>query len=424
MKIINKYKKKGVLLILVFLCSLSLSLTTRASITVTPNTRISLLTCGAGYEIYSMYGHTAIRIKDSSIGYDYVVNYGIFSMGIDNFAWLYLKGETDYEVAASTFEDFMAEYRDDNREVYENEIQIPDSGKRILLDYLAWNLEPENKVYRYKFFSDNCATRIRDLLERSMKISWNTNPHNRIESPANAQFTNVIKDYWQKNTNYTFRDIILIYQDKIPWVNAGIQIPIAAPADTHLTYRAAMFLPDFLMDAALNASTVSNGKLIPLVKPTIQLLRADPRYIPVKLSWFLRPQAIITAFFLLIVLLTIYGLYKKRLYRFIDVFLLLITGLIGILLVFMSFISVHECMRPNYNLWWAFPFNFFVVFIALFSKRLMLKYYFLLMVLYGLFFISLPFIPQTIAFIQCVFPLLIIIRYSAYFYLQKTLNNK
>jgi hypothetical protein len=371
-----------------------------------------------------MYGHTAIRIKDSTAGYDYVVNYGIFSMGIDNFAYLFVKGETDYMVAVSTFEEFMDEYRTDNREVYENEFQLPDSSKRIMLDYLDWNLQPEHKVYRYKFFSDNCATRIRDLLERSITISWKTDARKRILPPYNGQFTNIIQDYWQKNTNYTFRDIILIYQAKLPWINAGIQLPIAAPADTHLTYRAAMFLPDFLQDAALNATTVQNGKHVYLVKPTKQLLVVNPKLLPAKDSWYMLPQTIITVSFLILLTLTVYGIYKRRLYRGIDFSLLFIIGIIGILLVFMSFISVHECMRPNYNLWWALPINFFAAFVALFSKRLLLKYYRFLFFVYGLFFVFLPLIPQTIAFIQCVFPLLILIRYGAYKYLDKKLCNK
>jgi len=413
----NKFR--GLLRILLLsICVFYSSFASSAEIVISPNTKICLLTCGAGYEVYSMYGHTALRICDTSLGYDYVINYGIFSMGIDNFAYLFVKGETDYEVAASTFANFMEEYKYDNREVYENEIQLSDSSKKSLIKYLVWNLSPENKVYRYKFFSDNCATRIRNLLEQSAKITWNTNPKKRIQGPSDAQYTNIINDYWQKHTNYTYRDIILIYQEKIPWINAGIQIPIAAPADTHLTYRASMFLPDFLQDAALNASVVKDGKIIPLVKPTIQLLKVNKKFVPEKLVWYEMPKIVIGLFFGLVLLLTLYGLYKKRLYRFIDAFLLFITGVTGILLIFMSFISVHECMRPNYNLWWALPINFIFFFIAIFSKPLLLKYYKFLFVVYGLFFLSLPFIPQSIAFIQCAFPLLIIIRYTAYYYLQ------
>ena len=418
--ITRSIRKTGLLLRLFILLTFAAFFTSaKAILPTSPNTKISLLTCGAGYEVYSMYGHAALRIRDTSLNYDYVINYGIFSMGIDNFAYLFVKGETDYEVAVSSFENFMDEYIVDNREVYENEIQLSDSSKRVLIDYIEWNLQPENKVYRYKFFSDNCATRIRNILERSATISWSINQQNRIKSPSDAQFTNIVEDYWQKNTKYTFRDIILIYQAKIPWINAGIQLPIAAPADTHLTYRAAMFLPDFLMDAALNAKVIKNGKLIPLVKPTVQLLKVNPKLLPQKMPWYVMPQPVITGFFILIILLTLYGVYKKRLYRFIDSLLLFITGVIGILLVFMSFISVHECMRPNYNLCWALPINFLAFLVVIFSKQLLLKYYHFLFIVYSIFILLLPFVPQSIPFIHMVFPLLIMLRYIGYVSVKK-----
>lgn len=49
-----------------------------------PNTdcdsiKISLLTCAPGNEVYSLYGHTAIRYTDYNKGIDVAVNYGVFS---------------------------------------------------------------------------------------------------------------------------------------------------------------------------------------------------------------------------------------------------------------------------------------------------------------------------------------------------------
>ena len=395
-----------------------------AFIPITTDTKVSLITCGAGYEVYSMYGHTALRVKDTKLGYDYIFNYGVFSLQMDNFAYHFVKGETDYQVVITTYDSFIQEYVDDNREVYENEFQLTDSSKRLIVDYLEWNLQPENKVYRYKFFSDNCATRIRDILEKNAEIQWNTNSENRIKPPQSGQFSVIINDYWRTKTQYTFRDIILIYQSKLPWINAAIQIPIAAPADTHLTYRAAMFLPDFLMDAVQNATVISNGKSIPLAKPAIQLLIPNQKLLPAKASILCSPFFVITIVFILLFVITLLGIYRRRLYRFIDCFLLFVTGLFGVLLIFMSFISVHESMRPNFNLWWAFPLNFLAFFFVLFSSRILIKYYQFLCVLYGLFFFALPFIPQSIPFIQCVFPLLILFRFIAYKSLQNTIDNK
>ena len=419
-----KYKHFRVLSCILLLLLLFINKSVKAYIPITSETKISLITCGAGYEVYSMYGHTALRVKDTKLGYDYIFNYGVFSLQMDNFAYHFVKGETDYQVVITTFDSFIQEYVDDNRDVYENEFQLTDSSKRLIVDYLEWNLQPENKVYRYKFFSDNCATRIRDILEKSSQIHWNTNSENRVKPPQSGQFSLVINDYWKTKTQYTFRDIILIYQSKLPWINATIQIPIAAPADTHLTYRAAMFLPDFLMDAVQNATVINNGKSLPLVKSAVQLLVPNQKLLPVKPSILSSPFFVITIIFILLFIITLLGIYRRRLYRFIDCFLLFVTGVFGVLLVFMSFISVHESMRPNFNLWWAFPLNFIAFFFVLFSSRYLIKYYQFLFVLYGLFFFCLPFIPQSIPFIQCVFPLLILFRFIAYKSLLNTRDNK
>ncbi len=41
---------------------------------------VSLLTCSPGTEVYSLYGHTAIRVKSYTTGEDWVFNYGVFSL--------------------------------------------------------------------------------------------------------------------------------------------------------------------------------------------------------------------------------------------------------------------------------------------------------------------------------------------------------
>jgi len=388
------------------------------AVRVTPNTKISLITCGAGYEVYSMYGHTALRIQDSVIGYDYVINYGMFSMAADNFAYHFVKGETDYQVVAESFESFIEEYITDNRYVFQTELNIPDSSKIAINDFLEWNLRPENKVYRYKFFSDNCATRIRNILEEKAHVVWNETNINRAQFPSTSEFASVIQDYWQKKTAYTFRDIILIYQSKIPWINEAIQMPIAAPADTHLTYRAVMFLPDFLLDAVQNAHITYNNKVIPLAKSTKQLVFTDKYKIPQSLSWFERPQFIMPLFLCLVFIVSIWGIKRGRLYCFTDFLLMFISGLLGVFLFFMSFISVHECMFPNYNLLWAFPLNFIAAFAVLLSHKCLKYYYRFLIYLYVFFFIVIPFLPQHFLFVWMTIPIAILVRIASYYIVQ------
>ena len=72
--------------------------------------RISLLTCAPGDEVYSLFGHTAIRYQDPQQKLDIVFNYGMFSFKTPHFLWRFIKGETDYELGVNSYQDFASEY--------------------------------------------------------------------------------------------------------------------------------------------------------------------------------------------------------------------------------------------------------------------------------------------------------------------------
>src|SRR5574344_1763849 len=74
------------------------------------NITFSLLTCSPGQEIYSLFGHTAIRYFDRDNNLDLVFNYGLFSFGQPFFIWRFTKGDTDYELGVESFEDFKRTY--------------------------------------------------------------------------------------------------------------------------------------------------------------------------------------------------------------------------------------------------------------------------------------------------------------------------
>ena len=70
---------------------------------------VSLLTCSPGTEVYSLYGHTAIRVKSYTTGEDWVFNYGVFSFNRPNFIWRFTRGECDYQIGALPFAYFAEE---------------------------------------------------------------------------------------------------------------------------------------------------------------------------------------------------------------------------------------------------------------------------------------------------------------------------
>ena len=124
--------------------------------------RISLLTCAPGEEIYSLFGHTAIRYENPSQGIDVVFNYGLFSFNTPNFILRFSLGETDYQLGATDYAHFAAEYAFFGRSVWQQTLNLTEREKAELIRLLQENYRPENRVYRYNFFHDNCATRPRD----------------------------------------------------------------------------------------------------------------------------------------------------------------------------------------------------------------------------------------------------------------------
>lgn len=124
--------------------------------------RVSLLTCSPGSQIYALFGHTALRYEDKQKGVDVVFNYGIFDFNAPNFIWRYIKGETDYQLGVTDFFYFQNEYANRNSAVAEQELNLLPQEKSKLFSILEKNYLPENRVYRYNYFYDNCATRPRD----------------------------------------------------------------------------------------------------------------------------------------------------------------------------------------------------------------------------------------------------------------------
>ena len=123
--------------------------------------QISLLTCDPGEQIYSSFGHSGIRVLDLTSGRDMVFNYGTFDFGAPNFVLNFAGGRLDYYLSVSTYDRFMAEYEYFHRSVREQVLNLNEQQKIELIRFLENNYLPENRAYRYDFFFDNCATRVR-----------------------------------------------------------------------------------------------------------------------------------------------------------------------------------------------------------------------------------------------------------------------
>jgi hypothetical protein len=304
-----------------------------------PAATVSILTCNPGTDVYSMYGHTAIRVNDPSIGLDAVFNYGVFSFDSPNFIYRFAKGQTDYLMIGENFRSFMREYNEDKRSVYEQVLNLSPEGKNKLFQALLENAKPGNREYRYNFFIDNCSTRVRDMIER------NTN--------ASIRFTD-------NHPTESFRDLIKKFHHSFRWIDLGIDLLVGKLADHPVSAYGQMFLPEYLQNQFAKAEITIDGKAQPLALETRTLVEFPNTKLNSDLPW---PAIVFGLFFLLVAGISVRAFLRKQNTDLLDYWLFGLTGFAGLIIGWFTLYSEHPAMSPNYNLLWAFPLNLFFAFV-------------------------------------------------------------
>jgi hypothetical protein len=349
------------------------------------NLRISLLTCAPGEELYSTFGHTAVRVQDVAKGTDYVFNYGTFEFGPD-FYTKFIRGKLLYFLSVEDFNDFFFEYKLQSRSIQEQVLQLSCDENQKLYVALQSNAQEQNRYYRYDFLFDNCTTRAGDI------VAKNTN------SPV------VFKDILPKNTP-SFRNLIHEYLNAGHeyWSKLGIDILLGAKLDRKVSNREAMFLPDYLLKG-FDSATVNNH---PLVTPPQTIL---PMPSPLKDKSFLTPAVV---FSLLLVIILAISFIKSNWARatisIFDFLFFFILGLAGILLLFMWLGTDHKVCQNNYNLFWALPTNVVMAFFV-HSKRIWVKKYFrIILWLTVVLVLTWFFLPQQMN--NALIPIVVLIIY-------------
>lgn len=293
------------------------------------NAQVSVLTQEKGSEIYALWGHTAIRIKDDSLGIDHIFNYGIFDFSSPNFAWRFVNGETDYILGINNLNDVWMEGVIRNLDLTEQTLNLTAGEKQRLWDSLMENARPENRTYRYSFAFDNCATRPLSMIEKSLDYPL-------VFSDTTA-------------TGGTLRSIVHETTDDYPWLKLGINTVFGSRFDQPVTFREQFFHPSYLKKA-LNEAYVTDsltGQKRMLVSKSVLLLQHDDTVENDEASypapgWFFYPIGA------LILLLTLFrGLRKGKLCVGVDVVLYLLFGIAGCILYFLAFVSTHPGMYPN-----------------------------------------------------------------------------
>lgn len=325
---------------------------------------ISLLTSGpSDMAIFTAWGHTAIRVKDPATSTDKIYNYGIFSFGEPlSFVARFVSGQTDYRLGRTSMHNSIEETIEKNADYYEQELNLTQKEKERLYGALLENYKPENRVYRYKYFSDNCATRPRQLLKGCID--------GRLELDTTGAYSSLYKkDFLNADgSQKSYRDIIYELLRTSPWYTFGIDLCLGQPTDKRLTGWDDLFLPVVLKDEASLQKIVAGDSARALVKQTNQLLEKAPEGETAAWTSAARPQ---TAFWALALLTLLHALYyntKHKDDRWAYAGYYGIMGLLGTIVFYVSCLSVHEFVFPNYNLLWLNPLHLLIALLA-YSKR-------------------------------------------------------
>jgi hypothetical protein len=325
---------------------------------------VSLLTADPGDELYATFGHSAIRVRDTTSDYDAVFNYGLFNFDAPNFYSNFARGRMNYCLGVQHFERFVDTYACEDREIREQTLLLDANQKDFIIRFLLNNAKPENKYYRYHFFLDNCATRIRDLLQQTFpEVVWSP-------EAGNPSYRNLVYDCTRNQ----------------PWGRFGIDIALGLPTDQKTNAWEQMFLPDYLSAALVTATC--NGKPIageihPVFTPEHPLVVQPSRITPMMVCCALLALALFFCF-------------QPKGAKIFDFTLFLTAGLVGVLVVFLWFFTDHTNTHGNLNIFWALPTHLVLAFFLLLQRqKVFIRYYFLVTaVIAVLALISWAFLPQ------------------------------
>ena len=350
--------KKGLLyIVLTFILSVVNATAGGQSMANPDRIQISLLTCSPGKEVWAQYGHTAIRYYDKESGEDLAINYGIFSLDQTYFIPRFVLGMTDYRMGVQPMDMFLAQYSYEGRGVVEQVLNLSAEDKEVIYKALQENMKPENVVYRYNYFFDNCTTRARDMLVNHL--------HGKVVYPPAEE-------------DATFRSMIHKWNNKYEWSQFGEDLLLGVNADRKTTKSEQQFLPENLRSDFDKARY--NGK--PLVKETNVLLDAETEMAePV---FPLSPLSIALIFAVISLVMMLFSYRRQQVYWAWDLALMLTSGLMGIIFFVMIF-SQHPCVSLNFILLFFNPLPLFFLYSTIKKKKIIWWKIWGVLIILGLF---------------------------------------
>lgn len=323
---------------------------------------ISVFTCGRGEELYSTFGHTALRVKDDANQLDVVFNYGTFDFRTENFYLKFVKGDLQYFLSVSSYEDFIIQYQIEKREVIEQTLNLTMQQKQKIFDALNNNIFSTDKYYTYKFIDRNCTTMVADKINEIL---------------SGEKITKI------DDKSISYRSLLYPYFENYFWYKLGINIIFGAKTDEKAEK---LFLPVELMNS-LNVIKHDNQKLVLSTKKLV-----DGETKNAEFSFFN------SIYFVISLLLLIVATNKKWVYKS----FLFLCGLLGLFLCLVGLYSEHQEVLWNYN---ALLFNPLFLLLPFVGNKLSIRLIFILLAMifiYSLFMFNKPHLVVMLPFIFAI----------------------
>lgn len=305
------------------------------------NLEIAIMTLGPYQgELYSAFGHSAIRVIDKSRDFDYVFNYGVFNFDQENFYWNFGRGIMRYQLGLSKYDRFKNHYVNQNRAVIEQYLNLTASEKLAFYNFLFENYKPENREYYYNYVYNNCSSKIRDLLRDAIDRE-------------------VMFNYDYVEDDLSIRDLMDRYLQYQPWGDWIIDIGLGYEIDQEAKPDDYMFLPDYVKLSLDGAKIFRDSAAVPLISKTIDVYKSKPED---------EENKVLTPFNTFILVFFIIGFFTNRDFKkgkrshWVDVVLFTFVGIFGWWCVFLWAGTAH-ISKDNMNLLWAIPLHIPLVYL-------------------------------------------------------------
>ena len=304
-----------------------------AQLQLSKESEVSILTIGPGFVLNDAFGHSAIRIKDPLQNIDLIFDYGRYDFQAKGFYLNFAKGKLDYEIGWTYSEDFISNYKLQQRRVTAQIINLTLKEKQNLFEVLQTNIQPQNKSYSYDFFYNNCATKIKDVLVDT------SNKNISFLTPENFE-------------QLSFRELIRSHVPQNSWGGLGIDAALGSVIDRLASVEEHLFLPKYLDEILKHSKFDPEATKLVLRS---EVLNQTQKSKPSTFWW--SPLVILGLVSITIIGMTYYDWTSKSRNKFLDALLFFTTGSIGILILFLWFATDHTATAYNYNFLWAFGFN-------------------------------------------------------------------